>query len=166
MSWITRVRSSVQHSDRSMAEDVDEEESWGEDEQEEENLDVSAEDEEEMDEDVLEDDEDVATDDYEEESVEEYEDEDSDNYWGQSPYDDPHKDKTYSEYDSGLTSEEERLIAESDEDIHSRNSDSEQEIAKMQAADEQYGEGMDPGRWRKMSKRQRKKWRRKQRRAA
>ena len=160
----------VQHSDRSMAEDVDEEESWVEDEQEEECLHVSAEDEEEMDEDVLEDDKDVAADDYEEESFEEYKDEDSNNYWGQSPYDDPHKDKdeTYSEYDSGLTSEEERLIAEGDEEVQSQDSESkrEQEVAQMQADDEQYSEGMDPNQWRKMTKRQRKKWRRRQRRAA
>ena len=158
------------HGERSMAEDMDEEESWVEDEQEEERLDVSAEGEEKMDEDVLEDDEDVAVDDYEEESFEEYEEEESDNSWGQSAYDDPYREKEEAspEYDSGLTSEEKRLIAEGDKEVQSQDvgSKREAEVARMQADDEQYSEGMDPGQWRKMTKRQRKKWRRRQRRAA
>jgi len=146
------------------AEDLKEQESWVKDEEEEEeeeedSLYVSAQDEEDLDEDQEED-----VEEQEDESHEEHEDEDAGSYWGQSPYEDPHQeeDEAYDDYASGLTSEEERLIAEADEEVRSQDP----EADEMQADDEQYGEQMDPARWRKMSKRQRKKWRRKQRRAA
>jgi hypothetical protein len=165
-----RAKNSREQMAEDQAEDLEEQESWVEDEEEEEeeeeekeegkeegkedSLYVSAQDEEDLDEDQEDD-----VEEREDESHEEHEDEDAGSYWGQSPYEDPHQeeDEAYDDYASGLTSEEERLIAEADEEVRSQD---------PEADDEQYGEQMDPARWRKMSKRQRKKWRRKQRRAA
>jgi hypothetical protein len=154
------------------AEEREEQESWVKDEEEEEeeedSLYVSAQHEEAQHEEAQHEEaqheEDQDEEDQDEEDQDEQEDEDAGSYWGQSAYDDSHQeeDEGYDDYASGLTSEEERLIAEADEEVRSQDP----EADEMQADDEQYGERMDPERWRKMSKRQRKKWRRKQRRAA
>lgn len=144
-------------------EELDEEEAW---EEEEEELPVAGEDEEDLEDDMYEEEEEIVQREEEEEEEEEASSDSrrsSYHYYQQEQQDDTDDDSF-----SGLSSEERRLLTSVDEEaeIQEAADEREREISEMQAADQQYGEGMDPQRWRKMSKRERKKWRRRQRRAA
>ena len=146
----------VDRGSESVVEDLDEEEKWVEEEEEQEAPLVSE-------------DEDELEDDFQHE---EYDDEEEDSRGRQSSYDyyqqEQEDDADDSDPLSGLTSEEQELLAGVDRETRQQKSarDREREISEMEAADQQYGEEMDPQRWRKMTKRQRKKWRQKRRRAA
>jgi hypothetical protein len=148
-------------------EELDEEDAW-EDEEEEEELPVAGDDEENLEDDMFEEEKEIVQEEEEEEEEASYSRRSSYHYYQQEEQHDDSDDDSDDDSFSGLTSEERQLLDGVDEETRVQESadEREREISEMQAADQQYGEGMDPQRWRKMSKRERKKWRRRQRRAA